>query len=246
MPRAGNESDFDKGTRPGVACAAHPEPRTRCQSRVVPESLLFLLPILLFSVIVHECAHGYVAEWWGDPTARMLGRLTLNPLPHIDLVGSILVPGLLLLSGSGILFGWAKPVPVTPENFRDRKWGDITVSLAGPASNILLAAGFLILLLAARIVTGGIPVALFQLCSYGILLNFILAVFNLLPVPPLDGSHVVANLLPKPAAYAYRSLGQFGLLIVFALLFVPGLLRIVFLPAQIATGFLLDLAAGLP
>lgn len=77
------------------------------------ESLLLLLPVLLFSIIVHECAHGYVAEWWGDPTARMLGRLTLNPLPHIDLVGSLIVPGLLLISGSGILFGWAKPVPVT-------------------------------------------------------------------------------------------------------------------------------------
>jgi Zn-dependent protease len=209
------------------------------------ESLLLLLPVLLFSIIVHECAHGYVAEWWGDPTARMLGRLTLNPLPHIDLVGSLIVPGLLLLSSSGILFGWAKPVPVTPQNFRDRKWGDITVSLAGPASNVLLAVSLALVLLMVRLTTGSIPVVLFQLCSYGILLNFILAVFNLLPVPPLDGSHVVANLLPRPAAYAYQSLGQYGLLIIFVLLFIPGLLDAVFLPARIATGMLLGAAAGI-
>ena len=209
------------------------------------ESLLLLLPILLFSIIVHECAHGYVAEWWGDPTARMLGRMTLNPLPHIDLFGSILVPALLVFSGAGILFGWAKPVPVTPENFRDRKWGDITVSLAGPASNVLLAVGLAGLLLGLRLATGGVPAAFFQFCAYGILLNLVLAVFNLIPGPPLDGSHVVANLLPPKTAYAYRSLGQIGLLIVFLLLFIPGLLEAVFLPARIATGFLLQVAVGL-
>lgn len=210
------------------------------------ESLLLLLPILLFSVIVHECAHGWVAERWGDPTARMLGRLTLNPLPHIDLFGSILVPGLLLLSGSGILFGWAKPVPVTPQNFRDRRWGDITVSLAGPASNVALALGLAAVLAVAAAATGGRPpVVLYTICSYGIFLNFILALFNLLPVPPLDGSHVVANFLPPPAAYAYRSMGAYGLVIVFLLLFIPGLLETIFLPARLATGALLRLVMGI-
>lgn len=210
------------------------------------ESIVYVLPVLLFSVIIHECAHGYVAEWWGDPTARMLGRLTLNPLPHIDLFGSILVPGMLLLSGSGILFGWAKPVPVTPENFRDRKMGDITVSLAGPASNILLALGFAAILAVGALVSGGAPSeTVWRLCTYGILLNFVLAVFNLLPIPPLDGSHVVANLLPRPAAYAYRSLGQYGLLIVFLLLFIPGLLGTIFLPARIATAMLVRAAIGI-
>jgi Zn-dependent protease len=210
------------------------------------ESLVYLLPILLFSVIVHECAHGYVAEWWGDPTARMLGRLTLNPLPHIDLFGSILVPGLLLLSGSGILFGWAKPVPVTPQNFRDRRLGDITVSLAGPASNVLLALLLAGVLAVGSSLAGGseISLPLYRLCAYGILLNLVLAVFNLLPVPPLDGSHVVANLLPRPAAYAYQSMGQYGLLIVFLLLFIPGLLEVVFLPARVATQILLTLSLG--
>ncbi|HJU86198.1 MAG TPA: site-2 protease family protein [Gemmatimonadota bacterium] len=210
------------------------------------ESLVYVLPVLLFSVIVHECAHGYVAEWWGDPTARMLGRLTLNPLPHIDLFGSILVPGMLLLSGSGVLFGWAKPVPVTPENFRDRRMGDITVSLAGPASNVLLALGLAAVLGVARLIAGpgGVPESVFTLCTYGILLNLVLAVFNLLPIPPLDGSHVVANLLPRPAAYAYRSLGQYGLLIVFLLMFIPGLLGTIFLPARIATALLVRAALG--
>jgi Zn-dependent protease len=211
------------------------------------ESIVYVLPVLLFSVIIHECAHGYVAEWWGDPTARMLGRLTLNPLPHIDVFGSILVPGMLILSGSGILFGWAKPVPVTPENFRDRRMGDITVSLAGPASNILLALGFAAILAVAGLISGGEPPseAVWRLCTYGILLNFVLAVFNLLPIPPLDGSHVVANLLPGPAAYAYRSMGQYGLLIVFFLLFIPGLLSTIFLPARIATEMLVRAAIGI-
>ncbi len=211
------------------------------------ESLLLLLPMLLFSVIVHECAHGLVAEWWGDPTARMLGRLTLNPVPHIDPFGSIIVPGLLLLTGSGFLFGWAKPVPVTVENFRDRKLGDITVSLAGPVSNVLLALGLAIVLGAANLIYGAaeVPAALGALCRYGILLNFILAMFNLMPIPPLDGSHVVANLLPGPVAYAYRSLGQVGLLILLAIMFlVPGFLSIVFAPAWFATNVLIRIAAG--
>jgi Zn-dependent protease len=177
----------------------------------------------------------------------MLGRLTLNPIPHIDPFGSIIVPGLLLLTGSGVLFGWAKPVPVTLENFRDRRWGDITVSLAGPASNVLLALVLAGVLAGAGLVfgPGGVPEGLAALCGYGIFLNFILALFNLIPIPPLDGSHVVANLLPGPMAYAYRSLGQVGLLILMAIMFlVPGLLSIVFAPARIATEVLLGWVAG--
>lgn len=208
---------------------------------------LLLLPILLFSVIVHECAHGLVAEWWGDPTARMLGRLTLNPIPHIDPFGSIIVPGLLFLMRSNFLFGWAKPVPVTIENFRNRKWGDITVSLAGPASNVLLALALAGVLAGARFIMGadGVPESLVILCVLGIRLNFILALFNLIPIPPLDGSHVVANLLPGPMAYAYRSLGQVGILILMGIMFlVPGVFSIVFAPARIATEVLLGWVAA--
>lgn len=209
------------------------------------ESLLLLLPLLLLSVVVHEVAHGVAAEWWGDPTARMLGRITMNPIPHIDLFGSILVPGLLLMTGSGILFGWAKPVPVTPQNYRDRKLGDITVSLAGPASNVALAIGLAVVLVVVGLATGGnVPRIVWMAGSYGIFLNFILAVFNLIPIPPLDGSHVVANLLPPRTAYAYQSVGQYGLLIFIGIFFfLPGALGWVFLPARIATGALLEIVS---
>lgn len=210
------------------------------------ETLVYLLPLLLFSVIVHEVAHGWMAERWGDPTARMLGRITLNPLPHIDPFGSILVPALLMVSGSGVIFGWAKPVPVTPENFRDRKMGDIAVSLAGPASNVVIALGLAALLAVVSAVAGDVPRTVWLFCSYGIFLNFILAVFNLIPIPPLDGSHVVAALLPPRLAYAYRSVGQIGLLILMGVLFlVPGAFALVFLPARAATGALLALATSL-
>ncbi len=210
------------------------------------ESLVYLLPLLLFSVIVHEVAHGWMAERWGDPTARMLGRITLNPLPHIDPFGSILVPALLLVSGSGVIFGWAKPVPVTPENFRDRKMGDIAVSLAGPGSNVLIAFALTAILAVIATVTGDVPRTVWLFCSYGIFLNLILAVFNLIPIPPLDGSHVVAALLPPPMAYAYRSVGQVGLLILLGALFLlPGAFSLVFLPARLGTSFLLNLATAL-
>lgn len=210
------------------------------------ESLLLLLPVLLFSVVVHEVAHGVAAEWWGDPTARMLGRITLNPVPHIDLFGSILVPGLLLLMPGSIIFGWAKPVPVTPDNFRDRKLGDITVSLAGPASNVLLACAFAVALWVFVASTGTLPATVRDVLVGGIFLNFILAVFNLLPIPPLDGSHVVANLLPPSAAHAYRGMGQYGLLIVLLLLFLlPGALGTVFYPARAATTILLEIVQGM-
>ena len=224
--------------------------RTLARSPYVPpreaviENLVYLLPLLLFSVIVHEVAHGWMAERWGDPTARMLGRITLNPLPHIDPIGSIFVPALLLMSGSGVIFGWAKPVPVTPENFRDRKLGDIAVSLAGPGSNVLIALGLTVLLAVTGAVLAEIPRTIWLLCSYGIFLNLILAVFNLIPVPPLDGSHVVAALLPPRLAYAYRSIGQVGMLVLLAALFLlPGAMGVVFLPARLATAALLALAA---
>lgn len=210
------------------------------------QTILILLPVLLFSIIIHEYAHGYVAEWWGDPTARMLGRLTLNPLPHIDLFGSILVPLVLWVTGSPFLFGWAKPVPVTPDNFRDRKLGDITVSLAGPASNVLLACAFAVALWVFVASTGTLPATVRDVLVGGIFLNFILAVFNLLPIPPLDGSHVVANLLPPSAAHAYRGMGQYGLLIVLLLLFLlPGALGTVFYPARAATTILLEIVQGM-
>jgi Zn-dependent protease len=221
------------------------------------EQALTIIPILLFSVVVHEYAHGYVANRWGDPTAAMLGRLTLNPLPHIDPIGSVLIPALLLLTPGGFLFGWAKPVPVNPDNYRNKKWGDVTVSLAGPASNVLLALLFTALWIVTLLLLGSIPAleriydaGLERIFLVALQLNLILACFNLLPIPPLDGSHVVANFLPRRLAYSYMSLARYGFLILMLLLVLPpfrAVLRLVSIPVGIALQLLLSLvrlAAG--
>jgi Zn-dependent protease len=211
------------------------------------EKILYIVPILLFSVVVHEYAHGYVAYRWGDPTAAVMGRLTLNPIPHIDPMGSLLVPTLMLATG-GFLFGWAKPVPVNPDNYRNRKLGDVTVSLAGPASNVLLALLFTVLWIGSRRLLGSDPlmVTLNPVFATAIQLNLILAAFNLLPIPPLDGSHVLSNFLPRKLAYNYMSLARFGFLILFALLIFPpfrALLSLVYVPVQIVTGILFSLVS---
>jgi Zn-dependent protease len=180
--------------------------------------------VLLFSVIVHEVAHGYVALLNGDPTARMLGRLTLNPAPHIDMVGSILVPGLLLLSGSSFLIGWAKPVPVNPLNFRNYRWGEFAVSAAGPLSNLILAAIF------SGVLRLGVEnPGLSQLASYGVMINILLALFNLIPIPPLDGSHIMALVLPRELARLYGYLQPVGMVIIIILMFT-GILWKILLP----------------
>jgi Zn-dependent protease len=191
------------------------------------EQLVIALPILIFSVVVHEYAHGYVALRQGDQTALMLGRLTLNPVPHLDPIGSFIVPGLLALTGAPIL-GWAKPVPVNPRNFRNYKRGDILVSLAGVIANFGLAVIFLLLLVVMtwimRMVTIPPETAsvLAQMLDFGVRINIILILFNLLPIPPLDGSHVMYHLLPPHLAVRYREIGRYGFLILFALLFLTG------------------------
>lgn len=183
--------------------------------------------ILVYSAILHEIAHGFVADRLGDPTARLLGRLTLNPIPHIDPFMTILMPLLLLISGSPVIFGGAKPVPVDTFNLRDGRKDMALVSLAGPATNILLAIiaslGIRVLLLI------GIPAIagdfflglLFHFLTVMMQLNLLLAIFNLLPIPPLDGSKIFALLLPEKEARAYLSLGQFGIFILLALMFFP-------------------------
>jgi Zn-dependent protease len=180
--------------------------------------------VFLFSVIIHEVAHGYVALRNGDPTAKIMGRLTLNPVPHIDPVGSILLPGLLLLSHSGILFGWARPVPVNPLNYRDYRWGEISVSAAGPLSNLALATLFAFLL---RSELGG--VGLETLASYGVSINIFLALFNLIPIPPLDGSHILAMVLPPNLLRLYRHLDQVGFVLIL-ILFYTGVMGALLMP----------------
>ncbi len=200
--------------------------------------LLLVVPVLLFSVIVHEVAHGWVARREGDPTAHMLGRLTLNPIPHIDPIGSIVVPLLLFATHSGFLFGWAKPVPVNPRNYRRYRRGDILVSLAGIVSNLVLAVAFTLLAVlitwVARAAPSWIPTlaVLQRMAGYGILINLILAFFNLIPIPPLDGSHVFYHLLPPQLGMRYREVGRYGMLVLMAVMFfVPGVFRVMLWPA---------------
>ncbi len=150
-----------------------------------------LLIILILSIVIHEVAHGVAALWQGDETAKREGRLTMNPIPHIDIFGSILLPFLLAMSGSPIMFGWAKPVPVNPYNFRNQKWGEALVAFAGPFVNILLAIISLFLLKTMVFSGSYIP-----LLEGIIVINIVLAIFNLIPIPPLDGSKILFAFLP--------------------------------------------------
>lgn len=176
---------------------------------------IILLAILLFSAILHEVAHGFVAEKLGDPTARLAGRLTLDPRRHIDPMMSIFLPLILVLSGSPIIIGAAKPVPVDPFNLRDGRKDLALVSLSGPLTNILLAvaAAFIIRLFPFLQINW----LLLQIVH----LNLLLAIFNLLPIPPLDGSKIFSLLLPEKTADAFLSLGSIGFLIIFFLLLFP-------------------------
>jgi len=180
------------------------------------------ITILVFSAILHEVAHGYVADRLGDPTARLLGRLTLNPKSHIDPFLSIILPLLLFLSGSPVLFGGAKPVPVDPFNLRDGRKDMALVSLAGPATNIVLAiiASAFFRLFYSMGAVGSLDIIGAILLTI-IQINILLAIFNLLPIPPLDGSKVFALLLPEKEAQSYLALGSIGMFIIFFLLMFP-------------------------
>ncbi len=182
--------------------------------------------ILVFSVIFHEVAHGFVAMKCGDYTAKYAGRLTFNPIPHIDVFGTIILPLLLILTSSQFLLGWAKPVPVNPYNYRNGRIDDVKVSAAGPGSNLLLAFGFTVLALLIAWISPGMFSGIWAMIQYGILINIVLAVFNLMPIPPLDGSHIVAFFLPPALALRYQQIQQYGLILVFIFIMTP-LFRIV-------------------
>src|ERR1700722_2253278 len=200
--------------------------------------VIFQVVVLILAFSVHECAHAWTAWRLGDPTAKMLGRLTLNPLKHLDPFGSVIFPLIGLFYG-GMLFGWAKPTPVTARNFKNYKRDDILVALPRPASNLISATVALILLVVLKhAIAGGdvaimtamalahrmtgvstenlpqlFPIALFL--YYVILLNLLLFVFNLIPIPPLDGSHVLRHFLPYRALQVYDRVGMFGMIILF-------------------------------
>ena len=180
--------------------------------------LIYIIP-LLFAITLHEAAHGWVASKLGDHTARMMGRVTLDPTKHIDPIGTIAIPLVLLLSSSGFIFGWAKPVPINFNALRNGKNGMIWVALAGPGANIFMAICWLFVMIIA--INMNITV-LIEMGRIGILVNCVLAVFNLLPIPPLDGSRVISALLPNRLAYQYNQLEQYGLYILLGLMFLGG------------------------
>jgi Zn-dependent protease len=190
---------------------------------------LYIFPVLLFSIIIHEIAHGWMALKLGDPTARDMGRLTLNPIPHIDLIGSIIVPLISFFAAGTVFIAWAKPVPVNPSNFRNFRRDDILVSVIGPLSNLIVALFCVVMFIITQRVLGPSDLIaagfgqdagsyLVKMFYAGIPLNIFLAVFNLIPVPPLDGSHVVASILPENIANRYREIGFAGILFIIILM----------------------------
>ncbi|MEK9180103.1 MAG: site-2 protease family protein [Patescibacteria group bacterium] len=185
----------------------------------MPELLIFQLIILILSVVIHEVSHGYIAEYLGDQTARLAGRLTLNPLKHLDFFGSFLLPLILSLT-AGIVFGWAKPVPYNPRNLKDPVGGGAKIAVAGPISNLVIALvfGTFIRLFA---VAGLLSSFLAMLFGMIVFINILLAIFNLVPIPPLDGSKVLFAVLPKTESTirAFIWLERYGMFIVFLLVF---------------------------
>lgn len=184
--------------------------------------LVFQFAILIYSIILHEIAHGWIADYLGDPTARLQGRLTLDPRAHIDPLMTLGLPFFLVLTGSPVVFGAAKPVPVDSFNLREPKKDMALISASGPITNILIALLFAFVYHSLNILSGTIPHSLAfitDLAIYGATINVVLAVFNLLPIPPLDGAKVVAGILPDKYAQILLSLEQFGLTFVIIVLF---------------------------
>ena len=199
----------------------------------VLQFILMILPLIV-AVVLHELAHGYVADKLGDPTARLAGRLTLNPIKHLDAFGSFLLPILLKLSGSPVIFGYAKPVPVNFANLREIRKGTIWVASAGVLTNMALAvisAGLFRMIVATETTWAQTRLEwpaglLLDLLGYSVIINCVLALFNLIPIPPLDGSRIVAMLLPAALRRPYARLERFGMIIIFALLIMGPLVQL--------------------
>ena len=200
---------------------------------------IFFLIILIFSIIIHEISHGYMAELFGDPTARLAGRLTLNPIPHIDPLGSVIIPALMLLgSGGSFAFGWAKPVPYNPYNLKNFKWGTVLVGIAGVLANLFIAIVFGIIL-RFHYEIGIVSIPFLSMVENIVYLNIVLAVFNIIPFPPLDGAKVLFALLPFRFQYIHNYLERnWFLFLVFVLFFAQYIIWPI-------TGVLFEIIAGL-
>jgi len=193
------------------------------------QDLLLFVPVLLFSVIAHEYAHGYAALKQGDTTALMLGRLTWNPIKHIDPFMTVILPAMLYyMSNGAVMLGGAKPVPVNPRNYRNFKRGDIIVSLAGVFVNLMIALAAVILFVIVGLIGKAAPAAgttfsiIQQMLFIAVSLNLMLAAFNLIPIPPLDGSHVIKYLMPVSWAVRYQQVGKYGIIVLIILLYAGG------------------------
>ena len=191
-----------------------------------PQELVIVIPVFLLALTIHEFAHGWVANRLGDPTARLQGRLTLNPMAHLDIIGTIAI----VLIG----FGWAKPVPVDARYFRQPRRDTVLVAVAGPLSNLILAVSISLLLQVMPWAALGpewlwLTKPLYVMLNWSVVINVLLAVFNLLPIPPLDGSRVVAGLLPLRQAISYSRIEPYGFIVIF-LLFYTGIIQPVFSP----------------
>ncbi|MBU2539960.1 site-2 protease family protein [Patescibacteria group bacterium] len=199
---------------------------------------IFALIILLFSVIIHEIAHGFIALLLGDTTAKREGRLTLNPIKHLDPIGSIAVPLLLLLVNSGIIFGWAKPVPVNPYNFKDQKYGQAKVALAGPAVNFLIAIIFGIIIRFIPEQANLFYQNLITTFGFIVWINLLLGIFNLIPIPPLDGSHILFTFLPDSSQKIKIFFSRYGLffLLFFIFYLFPLIIPIISFLFKLITG----------
>ncbi|HOW36016.1 MAG TPA: site-2 protease family protein [Candidatus Omnitrophota bacterium] len=191
-----------------------------------------IILVFFYSVILHEIAHGFVAYRLGDPTAKLAGRLTLNPLKHVDPLGTIILPAVLLFINSSIIFGWAKPVPINFMNLRHPKRDIMWVGISGPLTNILLAVLF------SQFLRLDLALPYIQIIKLAVTINLILAIFNLIPIPPLDGSRLVFSLLPSKYAYLYGRMENYGILIVLALLYLGLLDRVVWPLVNIAGYYL--------
>lgn len=204
-------------------------------------TILIAIPGFLLAIVCHEAAHAWMADQRGDPTAKMLGRLTLNPLRHIDPWGTVLLPGLMLvLSQGSMVFGYARPTPISPRNFRSPKWDPVWVSLAGPAANVLLAALLIGVAWLGRALGLAYNEGFLAVLRSGVTINLILAAFNLLPIPPLDGSEVVAALLPPWLAARYEGLAPYGFWILMGL-YALGLLGLLMGPIYLVLRAILGL-----